>query len=176
MPTVVPKGSFPVAASLCRLCECSILGVKATVGTDASLILPQGVLATVPLIRVCVASRACGGTLDRASSLLWGCHSPVCPTFLSLQSLIAMTTCERSTGKRGITVVTDAGHSSSDASLNAACVTFTQISVNWGLTAHKRGNQGNYIFKLTLMQGLFREGVLSTPQENQCKACGTETT
>ena len=48
---MVPKGCFPVGASLCRLCECSTLGVRATVGTDASLILPPGVLATVPLIR-----------------------------------------------------------------------------------------------------------------------------
>lgn len=40
------RGCLPVGASLCRLCEASILGVRA-----ASLILPQGVLATVPWIR-----------------------------------------------------------------------------------------------------------------------------
>lgn len=45
------RGCFPVGASLCRLCESSILGLRTTVGMDASLILPQGVLATVPWIR-----------------------------------------------------------------------------------------------------------------------------
>lgn len=69
----------------------------------------------------------------------------------------------------GISVVTDARPSSGDASLNAAGVTFTQMSVNWGLTAHKRGSQWNYSFKLTLTHGLFREGVLSTPHENNVR-------
>lgn len=32
------------------------------------------------------------------------------------------------------------------------------------------------IFKLTLMQGLFREGIFGKPLENQCKACGAEMT
>lgn len=47
-------------------------------------------------------------------------------------------------------VITDASHWSTDACLNTACVIFTQLSVNWGFTAHRRthGNQWNYIFKL----------------------------
>ena len=53
-----------MGASLCRLCEFNIFGVRVVFGMNASHIFPQSVLAVIPLIGSVigvVVSRACSG-------------------------------------------------------------------------------------------------------------------
>ena len=63
---MVLKGCFYVGASLCRLCESEIFGVRTVFGMDASHVFPYHVLAIVPLIGgvfIVVVIRTCTGYL-----------------------------------------------------------------------------------------------------------------
>lgn len=77
---MVLKDCFYVGASLYRLCESDIFGVRASFGVDACRVFPQSALAIIFLIGVCV--QYCGDQslhwmLGGNSSLLCGCHSPI---------------------------------------------------------------------------------------------------
>ena len=60
------KGCFYVVASLCRLHAFNVFGVRAGFGMDASHIIPQSVLAIIPLIGV-GGFKACAGCEARFS-------------------------------------------------------------------------------------------------------------
>ena len=51
---MVLKDCFYVGASLYRLCESEIFGVRASFGVDACRVFPQSALAIIFLIGVCV--------------------------------------------------------------------------------------------------------------------------
>ena len=83
-----------MGASLCRLYASDIFVARAVFDLDASHVFPQRMLALSPLIGSVtgiVVSRDCTAVLDRASSLLCGCHSPVrggvCSPVLGLEAL-----------------------------------------------------------------------------------------
>ena len=56
---MVLKGCFYVGASLYRLCESDIFGVRASFGVDACRVFPQSALAIIFLVEVC--AQPCGG-------------------------------------------------------------------------------------------------------------------
>ena len=77
---MVLKDCFYVGASLYRLCESDIFGVRASFGVDAYRVFPQSALAIIFLIGVCV--QYCGDQslhwmLGKTSSFFCGCHIPV---------------------------------------------------------------------------------------------------
>ena len=92
---MVLKECFYVGASLYRLCESDIFGVRASFGVDACRVFPQSALAIIFLIGVCV--QYCGDQslhlmLGRASSALWpsqpcGRYGEFCSPFVAIESL-----------------------------------------------------------------------------------------
>ena len=72
---------FNVGASLCRLYESNIFGVRAVFGIDVCLpCLSLGCAGCHPLDRGCdwcCSDHSLHWMLGRASSLLCGCHSPI---------------------------------------------------------------------------------------------------
>ena len=82
-----------MGASLCRLCESSIFGVRAGFGVDASHVFPQSVLPLSPLIRSMigvVVSRACTGFWAGILFAPWltlPCWGRVCYPIVEVETL-----------------------------------------------------------------------------------------